>query len=296
MVSYWIDEGRKLIFGISIVRNEDDIIATTIRHHLAAGVDSILVCDNGSTDDTPQMLERLARDSRVRWLSDAGQFRQQDVVNALASDARKRGADWIVPFDADEFWHCPLGLETLLAAVPAHSDAVQGPVVNYVQQRDQIRREPSGLTRAVHRAVPVGEEADAVRGVTSGEISYVEAPYTPKVIVRSDAPHPIAAGAHGFTGPAMITVTDLVRCLHLPLRAWEVLESKVEQSQRLDEAGFPPGHGWHLRYWAQQAAAGSLDAEWDANSADPNGDLIARRGAVKLTRDDTLSRLISAAC
>ena len=48
------------IFAVMMVRNEADIIRVNILHHLAQGVDHFLVVDNGSSDETVEILTRLA--------------------------------------------------------------------------------------------------------------------------------------------------------------------------------------------------------------------------------------------
>lgn len=283
-----------MIVGVAIVRNEDDIIATTIRHHLALGLDRILISDNESTDDTLSVIKRLAAgDRRIRWTTSTG-FNQENVVNALAEDARKLGADWILPFDADEFWRCEVGLADLLAAVPAAAAAVLGDVVNFVQHRDQQRREPKGILRATFRAAGmIGCVADARPLVETGGASFVEIAYAKKGAFRAGSGRTIGAGGHGFIGAATYAMTDQLACLHLPLRSRDILDEKVAHSRRLDAAGLPPEHGWQQRHFAKQAAAGLLDAEWGANSAGDDATLSAVRGQVPLREDRTLVDLIA---
>ena len=69
--------------GISVVRNEADVIGATIRHHFNEGFDFLLVADNDSTDGTPALLEGMAReDRRLRISKAAGAFRQSDILTS----------------------------------------------------------------------------------------------------------------------------------------------------------------------------------------------------------------------
>ncbi len=89
-----------------MVRNEEDIIRTTISHMLAQGLDRVLVSDNLSTDSTPHVLHDLARqDPRVLLVTDTlDAYHQDHKMTLLARYASRAGADWLVPFDADELW------------------------------------------------------------------------------------------------------------------------------------------------------------------------------------------------
>ena len=130
--------GSMKVFGIALVRDEADVIRLSVGHQLSLGLDRVLVVDNGSSDGTTLVLERLSRDDdRIRWSSDAGPYHQAEIMTALAREALRQGADWIVPFDADEFWWVAGGnLRAVLAAVTA--GALRAPVVNFVQRRDQL--------------------------------------------------------------------------------------------------------------------------------------------------------------
>lgn len=62
--------------GLLMVRNEADIIATTVRHHHEAGVTDFFVVDNGSSDGTDWVLARLAVElPGLRWTRDDGPFK-----------------------------------------------------------------------------------------------------------------------------------------------------------------------------------------------------------------------------
>lgn len=96
------------VWAVTMVKDEADIIERTIRHLVAQGVDGVLVADNGSTDNTRQILERLAGELPVFVADDHEPAYYQAVKMTLLSDwARKAGAEWIVPFDADELWFAP---------------------------------------------------------------------------------------------------------------------------------------------------------------------------------------------
>lgn len=91
------------VFGIAMVKNEQDIIEPVIEHMLTQ-VDHIIVADNMSTDLTYDILKNypitLIRDEEVA-------YEQSKKMTALAMQAKAAGADWVVPFDADEIWYSP---------------------------------------------------------------------------------------------------------------------------------------------------------------------------------------------
>src|SRR5690348_1574377 len=92
------------IWAIGCVRNEADVVAASVRHHIAQGFDRVVLIDNGSADGTQDVLEDLSRDWPLEWRSATGVFRQDEMLTTLASEARIRGAEWVCAVDADEFW------------------------------------------------------------------------------------------------------------------------------------------------------------------------------------------------
>lgn len=91
-----------MVVAIAMVRDEKDIIASTVSRMIGQ-VDRVLVADNGSTDGTREILEKLP--CEVIDDREVGYY-QSRKMSALAEQARLQGAEWIVPFDADEV-HLP---------------------------------------------------------------------------------------------------------------------------------------------------------------------------------------------
>ena len=282
-----------MLVGISIVRNEEDLVATAVRHHLRQGVDLVLIADNDSTDGTVRCLERLAAmDRRILWsrTGDVG-FRQSQAVTELAREAVRRDATWILPFDADEFWSAPGGLAPALR--DSRADAVSVEVVNFIQARGQIRREPQAVLNAVYRCTtPIGDYRKVRFLVEAGDISYVEASYQRKYISRASARIEIGPGNHLVKGIGRKRLRSRrFACLHLPLRARDIFRDKAEQAARLAEAGLPSWHGWQSHRFAKAVREGWVDREWAANSQ-LDGHLDASRGKVALTYDPRLRDLL----
>lgn len=259
------------LFAISTVRNEADIIDLNVRYHLRQGVDRFLIIDNGSTDGTTQRLARLARDPRVRWSRDAGDWHQAEAQTELARAAARAGADWVMSVDADEFW-APSGAASSLkeALAACQGEAAEVEIVNFVQDRRQRELRPGLLLSMVYRvATPIGPAQDCERLVESREIAFVEMQYPPKMIARAHESLSFSSGAHTIPGlpPDAVRRSDRIVCLHAPLRARQILESKAEQGHRCEIAGRPPGEAWHVRRWFRLSGqAGQMDSEWNANS------------------------------
>src|SRR5215207_4020051 len=89
-----------------MVRDEIDIIAAMIEHHLAQGSDLIIATDNGSVDGTTEVLQRYADLGVIELHHDPVHRKQHGaVVTRMARRARtEHAADWVINADADAFW------------------------------------------------------------------------------------------------------------------------------------------------------------------------------------------------
>ena len=191
------------IWAVTMVRNEEDMIERTITHLIEQGIDGILVADNLSSDGTRQILERLP----VEVVDDPDPaYRQSEKMTSLAELAAARGADWIIPFDADELWCARTG--TLRDAIEtAEANVLAAPMYNYFPT-PLIR-----FRRSRHH------------------------PY-PKVAFRWADGAVISDGNHGVSGiPGEVADWGRIYVRHYPWRSWPQYRRKMRQGAAALAAG-----------------------------------------------------------
>lgn len=214
-----------------MVRDEVDIIAAMVEHHLAQGADLIIATDNGSVDGTTEVLQRYA-DLGVLELHHDPVFRKQQhaVVTAMARRASAEyRADWVINADADEFWvPCDkrLTLRSALEAIPPSLAAFTVPVTNLV---GPPATRGSGVDRSLWRDRRTPEQLQEVG---------IFAQPTDDAVHRGDPAIEVSQGNHfvslkstGQPEPALA-----LEVLHLPWRSWLQFERRVVNTGRSYEA------------------------------------------------------------
>lgn len=186
-----------------MARNEEDVLEAFVRHHTAL-VDELVVVDHRSIDRSPEILESLVVEGlpvTVR-AEDSSVHRQHRVLTELMREAvTERGADWVLPLDADEFLRIEsrdalvLALETVPTSTPAFlrpqsyvptpadDPGEQNPVVRIRHRR---ARETSTLGKV---AVPAVLAADPTLALAQGN----------HFVLGDDAQPLPAADAHALT-------------------------------------------------------------------------------------------------
>ncbi|MEX5636527.1 glycosyltransferase family 2 protein [Parafrankia sp. FMc2] len=232
------------VVGISMVRDEADIIAGTL-WHMAGEVDQLLVADNGSTDGTREILADLVQRLPLTVVDDPELgYYQSRRMTALAQTAREvLGARWIVPFDADELWYCEAGQ---IAEILAHT----GPPAAFAELTDHLR---TALDE---------DDPDPFRSMTWRA---AEPAPLPKVAFRWENGAVVHQGNHGVTLPsAQATVTALadrpptLAVRHFPVRSPEQFARKARNGAAAYQAApdLPETYGAHWRAWGQLHAQG----------------------------------------
>ena len=125
------------VCAVMLVKDEADVIETTIRH-LLWHVDGVLVADNMSTDGTRDILERLSAETQNRVaISDDPEigYYQDRKTTALAMEALRAGFRWVLPCDADEIWQHndpAVSIRDHLAGVGPDVGIFRAPVFNHL--------------------------------------------------------------------------------------------------------------------------------------------------------------------
>jgi hypothetical protein len=124
------------VVAVGMVKDEADVLVATV-HHLFTQVDAVVVADNLSMDGTSDLLRGLAEvwpDQLLVLDDDEPGYYQSQKVTHLANVARREfGADWVVPFDADEWWYSPFGtVKEVLEPIAPQWLVVPVPIYNHV--------------------------------------------------------------------------------------------------------------------------------------------------------------------
>lgn len=219
------------VWAVTMVRDEADIIGHTVRHLLRQGVDGVIVLDHRSTDGTCAVLAELtAEDPRVA----VGSFRhrgypQARVMSVLADRARRAGADWVILFDADEFWYAEQG------TVAERLRAIDGPRV---------------IGASCHDLHPVSADGVNLEDPAAPLVAD-ERPNTLKVAIRPSGWVWVDMGNHTALDLGR-SVPGGLRILHAQYRRPQQLRAKAATGAASVRRtrGLRPGSGHH---WAQIA-------------------------------------------
>lgn len=234
------------LWGVSMVRNEEDIVEAFVRHNLSV-LDGLIVVDHGSADRTLSVLGALCAERMplVVLRSEAVGYLQAEITTTAARDAFTRGAaDAVFPLDADEFLRVPsrAALERTLAAIPpGHHGWIAWPT--FVPPLDGEPRDIVASLRASRRALV---KFPAPPEVSSKVVLTRHFADDPSATITMGN-HDVILGRHQVASPRMPHVEipgDVVEVCHVPVRGpvQFVVKTTIKRLARV-AAGrdYPPG-------------------------------------------------------
>ena len=210
----------KRLVGVSIVKNEADIIEAFVRHNLRF-LDQLILTDHHSTDATPVILRALAAEGLPLTLTPVQSdpvYIQADWTTQLAEHAfGNYAADFVFPLDADEFLRADsrATLETALASLSTTVAWMDWPT--YVRNGEDVGHPMQVLRwRVDARASPPGKVVLSRRLLAGSKWKLSEGNHL--VLTRANNGEWEVAAASHLPG---------VELAHLPLRSVEQLQAKI---------------------------------------------------------------------
>ena len=223
-----------------LVRDEEDIVAANLDYHLARGVDLVIATDNGSVDDTVEILRGYERAGVLRLLHErTDDYSQWRWVTRMARLAFGEGADWVINCDVDEFWwpREQADLKRAFAELPADAGVLR-------VERHNFPPRPVDERAFFERMTVRDLDSRNSRG----------RPLRPKVAHRAHPEVRVEMGNHKVSGPDLgrEVASDGLEILHFPMRAYEQFENKIVKGARALQANteLSPGKGqtWRQLY------------------------------------------------
>lgn len=249
------------VWAVTMVRDEIDIIEQTVRHIASEGIAGLIVADNGSTDGTWEWLndsvDSLPCATTIERDNELGYY-QSAKMTRLAQMAFAEGAEWVVPFDADEIWYngqASLTIVDTIAQLKPGYHCLDARLFNHFPTSADDAAETNPPQRIVNRdpkAAPL-----------------------PKVIVAQRCDVVIAQGNHNayWTDEPGRRVNIEIEVAHFPWRNPDQFERKIRngyEAYRATDLAEDMGAHWRSygRILEAQGSAG-LREVWDTWFFDP---------------------------
>ena len=214
----------KLVMTL-LVRDEADILALNLEHHLAQGIDHFIVTDNRSVDATPVILREYRSRGLLSLIHEPAETYDQALwVTRMAEQAALGGADWVIHADADEFWIAREPGQTLRSVIEALS--AHQPV-------QSVKRWNAALHRRHDRADWI--DPVSVSWFDAASENNLGQPLPSKVFHRGRVGVLIDQGNHGLTWPdasVEIKPCEQLIILHFPYRGYLHYAQKIQKGGR----------------------------------------------------------------
>ncbi|MDP3263905.1 MAG: glycosyltransferase family 2 protein [Tabrizicola sp.] len=203
-----------MIVGLSVVKNESDIIEVMIRHNIRF-LDKLIVIDNGSADATVSIIRHLIDEGcQCELRIEAGNDHSQHLIlTRMVAELSAAGVDRIIFLDADEFIRADM--EAFRAEMSDRKKGIKLPWMTYIPMPSDNLAEPNVLRRITHRRateVPQTFKATVNAGLMADRLE-------------------VSKGAHKLSGTGRgavaLELSETAVLGHFPVRTAEQLIAKA---------------------------------------------------------------------
>jgi glycosyltransferase involved in cell wall biosynthesis len=264
MIDYFfhkVDPKNVKISMVMMVKNEEDIIADNIKFHANIGVDNFVILDNGSTDNTGDILKELSKDYEIIIdYNPSKAYKQKEWMTKLAKKAKKIfNPDWIINNDADEFW-APKNAESLKDVLNFKGGVLQ------VQRSNMLLYEGiNNYKESEYRVINqiLTREDYENLNIMLGKIGR-------KTIINPHGYIKTNAGNHSAEHIAFWKkkTPENIHIYHYPFRTFKQFETKVKLYVEILKENPNAKIGPHVKKWAKQYLNGKIEEEWNKIKVD----------------------------
>ena len=201
----------------------EEAVNSVLRQNFPAGDREIVIVDDGSTDRTPDTLEKFSKDAKILRKSNGGQ------ASAFNHGLANCSGEVVAFLDGDDFW-CPEKLATVVSELSTRPTI--GAVGHGIFETDEAGRRVSVHAPASTVENHLGSRAEALEFLTLRACLGTSRLTLRRTTVGKFLPVPddlvIEADEYLFTCAAAF---DGVRVLPLPLTNYRLHSSNLYQSQ-----------------------------------------------------------------
>jgi len=253
---------KKLRLSMNLlIKNEADIISDNIRFHASQGVDSFVVMDNGSTDGTFEIVEKLQKDYDIHLIHRPQlDYQQSNWKTEMAVISRKLlKADWSIANDADEFWVTENG--TLKDNISRLGSVVHCPRINMIPGENFHSPGFHYLDSPYQVNLPILNNSCNI--INCPNLSIMLGKINGKVMVNNHGLLRVKGGNHRawhLWGKINQTESHITKVFHFPMRSKASFIQNIENRAKLLDKGVSK-MGDHYRRWVKLYNEGCIEEE-----------------------------------